>query len=53
VSGLTGYQLFEYINESGEICRVDSADVNRYIREISAQDFTAKDFRMVRIAARS
>ena len=42
---LPGYQLFEYINEAGEICRVDSADVNRYIREISSQDFTAKDFR--------
>src|SRR5262249_33577463 len=39
------YQLFEYINEAGEVCRVDSADVNRYIREITGQDFTAKDFR--------
>jgi len=42
---LPGYELFEYINEDGEACRIDSADVNRYIREISGQDFTAKDFR--------
>jgi DNA topoisomerase-1 len=42
---LPGYELFQYVDESGEICRVDSADVNQYIREISGQDFTAKDFR--------
>jgi DNA topoisomerase-1 len=42
---LPGYELFQYVNEAGEICRVDSADVNRYIREICGQDFTAKDFR--------
>jgi DNA topoisomerase-1 len=42
---LPGYNLFEYIDESGEPCRIDSADVNRYLREITGQDFTAKDFR--------
>ncbi len=42
---LPGYELFEYVNEAGEVCRIDSADVNRYIREVSGQDFTAKDFR--------
>ncbi len=42
---LPGYELFQYVGESGEICRVDSADVNSYIREIAGQDFTAKDFR--------
>ncbi len=42
---LPGYELFQYVDESGEICRVDSADVNRYIREVAGQDFTAKDFR--------
>jgi DNA topoisomerase-1 len=42
---LPGYELFQYVNEAGEICRIDSADVNRYIREISGHDFTAKDFR--------
>jgi DNA topoisomerase I len=42
---LPGYELFEYLNEEGEVCRVDSADVNAYLREISGEDFTAKDFR--------
>ena len=42
---LPGYELFQYVNDAGEVCRVDSADVNRYIREISGLDFTAKDFR--------
>jgi DNA topoisomerase I len=42
---LPGYELFQYIDESGAICAVDSADVNRYIRDIAGQDFTAKDFR--------
>jgi DNA topoisomerase-1 len=42
---LPGYELFQYVDEAGEICRVDSADVNRYVREITGQDFTAKDFR--------
>ena len=42
---LPGYELFQYVNETGETCAVDSADVNRYIRNIAGQDFTAKDFR--------
>jgi DNA topoisomerase-1 len=42
---LPGYELFEYLNDAGEVCRIDSADVNRYLREITGQDFTAKDFR--------
>jgi DNA topoisomerase-1 len=42
---LPGYELFEYVGEDGKACAIDSADVNRYIREVSGQDFTAKDFR--------
>jgi len=42
---LPGYELFEYRNGTGEICRVDSADVNCYLREITGQEFSAKDFR--------
>jgi DNA topoisomerase I len=42
---LPGYELFQYVDESREVCGIDSADVNQYIREISGQDFTAKDFR--------
>lgn len=42
---LPGYELFEYVAEDGKICAVESADVNRYIREIAGGEFTAKDFR--------
>jgi DNA topoisomerase-1 len=42
---LPGYELFQYVDENGVRCAVDSADVNEYIRDITAQDFTAKDFR--------
>jgi DNA topoisomerase-1 len=42
---LPGHDLFEYLNDDGEICRICSNDVNQYIRELSGQEFTAKDFR--------
>ncbi|MBV9333336.1 MAG: DNA topoisomerase IB, partial [Candidatus Eremiobacteraeota bacterium] len=42
---LPGEKLFEYIDETGEIARVESDDVNAYIREIAGDDFSAKDFR--------
>jgi DNA topoisomerase I len=42
---LPGYELFQYIDEGGEQQVVDSADVNDYLREVTGQDFTAKDFR--------
>jgi DNA topoisomerase I len=42
---LPGYELFQYLDEEGKTQTIDSADVNAYLREISGQDFTAKDFR--------
>lgn len=42
---LPGYELFQYLDEDGRRRRVGSTDVNRYLREISGADFTAKDFR--------
>jgi DNA topoisomerase I len=42
---LPGYELFQYVGDEGETHSIDSADVNDYLREISGQDFTAKDFR--------
>jgi DNA topoisomerase-1 len=42
---IPGYELFQYENEQGEYVTVDSSDVNTYLREITGQDFTAKDFR--------
>jgi DNA topoisomerase I len=42
---IPGHQLFEYVDDDGVAHNVDSSDVNAYIREISGDDFTAKDFR--------
>ena len=42
---IPGYELFQYIDEDGQRQSIDSSDVNAYLREISGQDFTAKDFR--------
>ena len=42
---LPGQELFEYRDDSGEVQRVGSGDVNRYLHEISGDEFTSKDFR--------
>jgi DNA topoisomerase-1 len=42
---LPGQELFQYLDEEGKRQDVKSTDVNDYLREISGQDFTAKDFR--------
>jgi DNA topoisomerase-1 len=42
---LPGYELFQYVDDDGARQTIDSADVNAYLREISGEDFTAKDFR--------
>jgi DNA topoisomerase-1 len=42
---LPGQELFEYIDEEGNVQDIGSVDVNEYLREISGEDFTAKDFR--------
>ena len=42
---LPGYELFQYIDEGGELRSIGSTDVNNYLREITSEDFTAKDFR--------
>jgi DNA topoisomerase-1 len=42
---LPGYELFQYVDEQGARQEIDSADVNLYLREISGEDFSAKDFR--------
>jgi DNA topoisomerase-1 len=41
---LPGQNLFQYVN-NGEVREVTSQDVNDYLREISGENFTAKDFR--------
>ena len=42
---LPGYELFQYVDDSGAPVDITSSDVNAYLREISGADFTAKDFR--------
>ncbi len=42
---IPGYELFQYLDREGNQHHIDSADVNDYLREISGQHFTAKDFR--------
>jgi DNA topoisomerase-1 len=45
VQELPGQVVFQYLDDEGKRQPVDSADVNDYLREISGDDFTAKDFR--------
>jgi DNA topoisomerase-1 len=42
---LPGQHLFQYRDEDGRPHRINSNDVNDYLREIAGSEFTAKDFR--------
>lgn len=42
---LPGQELFRYVDADGALRGIDSGDVNRYLREISGREVTAKDFR--------
>ena len=42
---IRGQELFQYVDSDGSTRSVSSGDVNDYLREISGEDFTAKDFR--------
>lgn len=42
---IPGKELFQYIDDEGNRHTIDSGMVNDYIKEISGEDFTAKDFR--------
>lgn len=42
---IPGKELFQYVNEEGIRCSVDSGMVNSYIKEAAGNEFTAKDFR--------
>lgn len=42
---IPGKELFQYYDEDGKHYAIDSGMVNNYIREISGDSFTAKDFR--------
>jgi DNA topoisomerase-1 len=40
-----GAELFQYVDDDGTRVAIGSGDVNDYLREITGEDFTAKDFR--------
>jgi len=42
---LPGYELFQYLDDEGNQHAVGSEEVNAYLREITGEDITAKDFR--------
>ncbi|HTF16584.1 MAG TPA: hypothetical protein VK658_00855 [Chryseolinea sp.] len=42
---IPGKELFQYFNEDGVRCSIDSGMVNDYLRETTTKDFSAKDFR--------
>ncbi|MCZ0962037.1 DNA topoisomerase IB [Paracoccus benzoatiresistens] len=42
---IPGQHLFQYLDEDGERQKVTSTEVNAYLRDISGQNVTAKDFR--------
>ncbi|HEV3394211.1 MAG TPA: DNA topoisomerase IB [Chthoniobacterales bacterium] len=42
---LPGQDLFQYLDDEGEVRDVTSQEVNGYLREITGEDFSAKDFR--------
>jgi DNA topoisomerase I len=42
---MPGQELFQWLDDTGVRHRVDSSDVNDYLREASGGPFTAKDFR--------
>jgi len=42
---LPGQELFQYVDDDGNTHAIDSSDVNDYLRTITGEDYTAKDFR--------
>ncbi|RZJ72913.1 DNA topoisomerase IB [Flavobacterium sp.] len=42
---IPGQELFQYYDDNGNHCTIGSSDVNSYLKEITGEDFTAKDFR--------
>ena len=42
---IPGYELFQYLDHEGNHHTIDSQDVNEYLREITGEHLTAKDFR--------
>ena len=43
--GAPGQELFQYLDPEGHARDIGSRDVNDYLRAITSEEFTAKDFR--------
>jgi DNA topoisomerase I len=42
---IPGYELFQFYDDEGKRQPIGSDDVNAYLKEITGQDYTSKDFR--------
>ncbi len=42
---IPGYDLFQFYDDQGKRQSVGSADVNAYLKELTGEDYTSKDFR--------
>lgn len=42
---LPGYELFQYVDDDNNRHVVDSNDVNEFLKDVTKEDFSAKDFR--------
>lgn len=43
--GVPGYEVFKYIDGSGEVKDVKSKDLGAYVKDVMGDEFTPKDFR--------
>jgi len=43
---IPGQDLFQYYDDEGKHHTIGSGDINNYLKEITQEDFTAKDFRV-------
>ena len=42
---MPGYEIFKYLDESGEVKNAKARDLNAYVKEVMGEEFTPKDFR--------
>lgn len=45
IRDLPGQELFQYLDEDGQHRAISSSEVNDFIRKVTGENFTAKDFR--------
>jgi DNA topoisomerase I len=44
-AALPGYEIFKYLDESGEVREAKARELNSYVKEVMGEEFTPKDFR--------